>query len=233
MTPLHLWRPEPGWSASAAAARALGLSVAGRPLTVIEPVAWGLPEGRFDALLVGSANVFRHGGAALSGMRDLPVHAVGETTAEAARAAGFTVASVGQGGLQPLVDSLARPARLLRLRGEAAVPLDLRDRIEVRDAVVYRARAVPFDDDDTLRGGGVTALHSGEAARRFAQEVDTAGADRARWTLLLIGPRLVEAVGGGWGGVHVAPVPHDARLLAMAVPLCQGGTDRNTSAADT
>ena len=61
--PLALLRPEPGWSASAATARAAGIAVVGHPLFAAEPVDWAAPAGEFDAVLAGSAAAFRLGGA--------------------------------------------------------------------------------------------------------------------------------------------------------------------------
>ena len=48
--------------------------------------------------MLTSANAIRHGGAGLERLRSLPVHAVGEATAAAAREAGFAVAGIGEGG---------------------------------------------------------------------------------------------------------------------------------------
>ena len=125
MVPLVVIRPEPGCSATVDMARSLGLETVGQPLFVIEPRSWQAPvAAQFDALLIGSANVLRHGGRGLAGLKALPVHAVGESTAQAARALGFSVASTGSGGLQAVLDSLpAGHRRLLRLTGDERVPL--------------------------------------------------------------------------------------------------------------
>ena len=73
----------------------------------VAPSSWEAPDpSRFDALLAGSGNVFRHGGPALRAFARLPVYAVGETTAEAAREAGFTVVQTGSSGLQALIGQL-------------------------------------------------------------------------------------------------------------------------------
>ena len=141
MKPLFLIRPEPGWSVSAETARAMGLDVHGAPLFTIEPVAWDAPDpADFDGLLVGSANTFRHGGKQLAKLTKLPVHAVGEATADAARAAGFLIGRTGRGGLQNLLDELSkRELRLLRLAGADRVTLRLPDGIRVETRTVYRA----------------------------------------------------------------------------------------------
>ncbi|QKG72468.1 uroporphyrinogen-III synthase [Erythrobacter mangrovi] len=225
MTPLFLFRPEPGWTVSADTARAMGLEVRGAPLFEIEPVEWETPDpALYDGLLLGSANALRHGGKALEDYRSLPVHAVGDATAEAARAAGFLMGQVGRGGLQTLLDSLAgRELHLLRLAGEDRVPLAVPDGIRIDTRVVYRAvpRAIEEADAQALALGGVVALHSGAAARRFAEEFDRLGLARSLVTLVVIGPRVAEAAGEGWQSVHIADAPGDSEILALAKALCQ------------
>ena len=179
--PAFLLRPEPGWSASAAAARSIGLKVEGEPLAEVESVGWRVPEQRFDGLLVGSANVFRHGGRLLEELHDLPVHCVGETTADAARENGFTVETVGHGGLANVLNSLAgRALKLLRPCGEARIALETPPGIEVTDAVVYRLRHLPIPPAlaRELGRGGVVLLHSAELARHFGEECERLGLSR-------------------------------------------------------
>ena len=223
--PLALIRPEPGWSMSAAAARASGLEVLGHPLFAAEPLAWTLPEGEFDALLIGSAAVFDHGGAQLADLRPLPVHAVGETTAEAARAAGFSVARTGTGGMQALIDASAgRQARYLRLGGEERVPLAPHPGQSLSECAVYSMvpRAIDAEFADALSAHHpLVALHSAAAARHFAREVDRLGLARGGLFLLALGPRVAKAAGLGWAAVHLADTPSDAALLAKAAPLCK------------
>ena len=217
-------RPEPGLQASLQAARDMGLAVVGLPLFEVVPLAWSAPDpAQFDALLVGSANVFRLGGGELARLAGLPVHAVGETTAEAAREAGFAVTQVGEGGLQAVLDSVNEPMRFLRLAGVERVPLALPDgsTMEVRE--VYDVLQLP------ITGGGqvslrsadpLVLLHSGAAARHFAAEVDRLGMDRATISLACIGPRVAAAAGEGWARVESAPQPSDSALLALARDMC-------------
>ena len=57
-------RPEPGLAATMAAGKAIGLNMIGYPLFEVRPLAWKCPDPtEFDALLIGSANAIRHGGA--------------------------------------------------------------------------------------------------------------------------------------------------------------------------
>lgn len=222
---LALLRPEPGWSRSAAAGRALGLKIVGRPLFEAEPVAWTAPVGAFDGLLVGSAAAFEQGGAELAQVAHLPVHAVGAATASAARSAGFTVARVGEGGLQQLLDdSAGEAARYLRLCGEERVALAPHAGQQIAECAVYRMRPIPIATDltDLLAGGApLVALHSAAAARYFGEEIDRLGIARGRLFVIALAPRIAKAAGLGWAALHIADRPEDAALLAKAAALCK------------
>jgi uroporphyrinogen-III synthase len=221
--PLVVIRPEPGLSATAAEAEKRGLSAICTPLFTIESSAWNAPDpNAIDGLLIGSANAIRHGGA-LGAFCAKPVYAVGETTAQAARDAGFAVAATGNGGLQPLVDTLAgQRVTLLRLAGEEHVPLTPPDGMELVTRVVYSSipNAVPGDLATTLQAGAVVLLHSAAAARHFAAECDRLGLDRARIALAALGPRIADAAGTGWRMAEAAAQPSDAALLALAGRMC-------------
>lgn len=222
--PLVVLRPEPGLSDTVAWAKALGLDAVASPLFAIEPVSWRVPDPfAFDAILAGSANAFRCGGAGLAQLTSLPVHAVGERTADAARASGFKVAKVGTGGLQVVLDSLAAPTRLLRLAGEQRVPLTVPRDIEMTERVVYRAAALPLAPEAAavLRAGGIALLHSAEAAVHFAAECDRLRLDRGEIAVAALGKRIAAAAGEGWQAVAAANQPTDARLLALARRMCQ------------
>lgn len=228
MTPLIVIRPEPGCAETVAAARAMDLAAQGFPLFAVCTLAWTEPgPASFDALLIGSANALRHGGGGLDRYKALPVYAVGATTAAAARQAGFAVAVTGEGGLQALLPQLAADGcpRVLRLSGEAHVPLDPPPGVTVETAVVYAARPLPLPAAAVPPGGCVVALHSGEAARHFAAECARLGLDRAMIALACLAPRVAEAAGaglrgGGWTEVRVAPTDEVA-LLALARDMCQ------------
>src|SRR5690606_31471285 len=126
MTLILAIRPEPGCSATVEAGRTEEIAIEGFPLFDIRALGWDPPRlDEFDALLIGSANAIRHGGAALAAFRGKPVYAVGGATAAAAEAAGFTVAAIGAGVLQALVDTLSPPLRLLRVTGAEHVPVSL------------------------------------------------------------------------------------------------------------
>jgi len=208
-------RPEPGASATVEKARRKGLDAIAIPLFEIEPVAWQAPDpGGFDALLLTSANAVRMGGDELMKLRGLPVHAVGEATAEAARGAGFDIAAVGDGGVDRLLDSLDPDLRLLHLCGE-----DRREPLKAPQSItpvtVYRAMAI--DRPDVSGASGAVALvHSPRAARRLAELVD----DRGSIAIVAISPAAAEAAGSGWQQVQSADAPNDEALLALAARLC-------------
>ena len=226
-------RPEPGNARTLAAARALGLDARAVPLFVVEAIAWEPPDpAKFDAVLLGSANALRHGGAALARYAGLPVYAVGTTTAEAARAAGFAVAACGEGGLSALLPRLVADGRnrVLRLSGEAHVALDPPPGVVIETAVVYAARPVPLPTAAVPAHGAVVALHSGEAARHLAAECDRLGLDRGRIALACLAPRVAAAAGEGWADKRVAPTSEpvgEAALLALARDMCQNSLPRD------
>lgn len=216
-------RPEPGLSATIQAAQAMGLNVIGYPLFDIRSVEWDAPEpSEIDALLIGSANAIRHGGEALQTFKAKPVHAVGETTAEAARLAGFEVASVGTGGLQNVLDQIAAPARILRIAGAEHVPLTPPEGVELVTRIAYEA--VPLELPEPLRPlhdlGLTVLLHSAAAARQFLQESRRLALQRSRIKLAVIGPRVAKAAGEGWRAIHVCEAPNDRALLEMVREVC-------------
>lgn len=221
---LVVLRPEPGCSETVTAARARGLNVIAAPLFTIEPVEWEVPDpGQFDGLLAGSANAFRCGGGGLASLTALPAHTVGERTAEAAREAGFAVASVGSGGLQAVLDELPTPCRLIRLAGEPRTSLVAPAGTVLTERVVYRAvprRLLP-NAIAALEQGALVLLHSGQAARVFAFECDRLALDRSKISLGVLAPRIAEQAGQGWGEVRLSPAVSDGALLELAAHMCQ------------
>ncbi len=229
MTLLITVRPEPGGAKTLAAARQLGLEALSFPLFAVQPVDWVIPEPEtFDALLIGSANAVRHGGAGLRQYRDKPAYIVGAATAQAAEAAGLTVAATGKGGIQALLASLAPNHRhLLRLSGRARVVLSPPPGVTVIEHVVYDSAPLPLPPDlarllaTRALAGAVVLLHSAEAARHFAAECDRMQIARAQLRLATLGPRIAAAAGGGWMAVVSAETPDDTAMLALAEQLCQ------------
>jgi uroporphyrinogen-III synthase len=200
-------------------ARELGLDAVALPLFKVEPIAWDVPEAAgFDGLLLTSANAVRHGGENLRELRGLPVYAVGPATAEAARDAGFDVASTGDAGVERLLGSIETDLKLLHLAGEDRKEIGPAKQ-EIRVIPVYRARAI---ERVALNGldGSVALIHSARAARRFAELVDGAGANKASIALAVISGDAADAAGRGWQRVEIAHAPSDEALLALAERLC-------------
>ncbi|WP_309661189.1 uroporphyrinogen-III synthase [Sphingomonas sp.] len=222
MKQLAVLRPEPGARATVERARAMGLDAFAMPLFKVEAVAWDVPDpNEFDALLLTSANAVRHGGAGLRRVLHLPVHAVGEATADAAREAGFTIASVGHGGVAQLLGSVPSDARLLHLCGEHRV--DISAPQAIRAVPVYRSLALPPPGDLRKLEGQVVAVHSPRAGRRLAELVDQARIERATIRLAAISEAAAAAAGGGWAMRDAAATPDDLALLALAARLCDRG----------
>lgn len=224
MLPLLILRPEPGNAASVAAAHALGIAeVIGAPLFAIAPVAWQAPDpADYAAILAGSANLFRHGGQDLAALTTLPVVTVGAETARVAREAGFTVGFSGEGSLQDVAAGL--PAgRYLRLSGSDPVPLTLREGLVVDTVTVYAAKALPLSGEAAgmLNYPCVVALHSGEAARHFAQECARLGLPRSAVKLACLAPRIAAMASQGWQAVEISAMRRDQPLLALAAQMCK------------
>jgi len=215
-------RPEPGLTATLGKARALGLATTGHPLSAIRPLAWDCPDpDSFDGLLIGSANAILHGGEGLARLTAKPVFAVGEATASAARAAGFTVAMTGSGGLQGVLDAIPAPCHLLRIAGEEHIPLTPPAGVTFAEVIAYRSEALPLDPAAPLLASGtaLVLLHSAATAAHFAAECDRLRLDRARITLAALGPRIAAAAGEGWAAIHTSPTPDESALLHLAMQL--------------
>lgn len=228
MIPVIVVRPQPGCDATVDAALRSGLDARGFPLFEVQGAQWDAPDPvLYDALLIGSANALRHGGRGLEALHGLPVYAVGEATASAAREAGFAVTSVGSGGLQSLLHAL-EPGhrRLLRLAGRERVALTAPPGVLVEERVIYVSEPQPMtrELERLLHEPAVVLLHSAQAARHMAGECARLGIDRSGLDLGVIGTRVAEAAGHGWRGVAVAASPDDTALLALAAQLCQTAT---------
>ena len=201
---LAVLRPEPGNAATAARIEAEGMRAIRLPLFEVVPVAWRAPDpAGYGALLVTSANAIRHGGPELDRLRHLPVFAVGEATAAAARAAGFAVESVGKGGVAAIA---------ARTRGKRALHLAGRDRVEAgaHAITVYASDPLPIDPAPLL--GSIALLHSARAAARLAEIAP----DKSRIAIAAISLAAAKAAGPGWAALVVAGEPTDAALIAAA-----------------
>lgn len=172
-----------------------------------------------------SAQAARLGGDPLRGLVHLPLWAVGDGTADAARTAGFAdVRTAGPdvaGLFAGLKASGAR--RILRLAGREHMPIPPFPG-EVATVPVYAANAaerLPQSARDALQAGATVLLHSPRTARILRALSEDAGASIARSTAVALSPAIAQAAGEGWAAVHAAPEPTDAALLALAARLCE------------
>ena len=115
---------------------------------------------------------------ARSGERDLPVFAVGDTTAATARSAGFTKVESASGDVAALAELIA--ARRDQFEGEVLSPgaaepagdlpgLLAARGVSARQAPIYETTPLPPSDEAARAWSDLEAvlLHSGKAARTF------------------------------------------------------------------
>lgn len=170
-------RPRAQGERTAVRLAALGHEPLVAPLLTIRPTGAPLPAGRFDGLIVTSANAV----PALAGFdRTLPVFAVGERSAGAVREAGFADIRAAEGDASSLAALVARAlpatARLLHLAGrdrkrEPEASLAARG-YSVETVVAYEAvaaTALPDALARALRDGALdAALHYSRRSAEIA-----------------------------------------------------------------
>lgn len=221
--PLIVTRADPGGAATAARAQAMGLDARHLPLFEARPLAWVIPEGDFDALLATSAQALRLAGPRLQALANLPVWAVGEATAEAARMAGMAVAAAGTADAQALLDAMASAGigRALWLCGRERSKPDSRG-IDLVALPVYAVDEVDPGRDWSVAIAAPAAVlaHSTRGAARIAA---LAGTARKHLLLVAISEKAAAAAGDGWAHVAIAARPDDAAMLAQAHALCHKG----------
>lgn len=213
-------RPEPGNRVTAAAIEAAGRRAIRLPLFSVHPVDWTPPDpAGFDALVLTSANALRHGGIGLAALRDLPVHAVGDVTAEAARRMGFEIAATGQAGSAELLAAAeaAGVRRALHLAG--------RERSVAEGGIVARVVTVYASDPLVMAGyelralaGAVALVQSARAAERLGELIDGMDMDRSGIALVAVSEAAAQAAGEGWERVTVVS-PDGAALVEAAIAL--------------
>ncbi len=209
-------RPEPAASRTAARLRTLGHEVVVAPLLIPRALAWGVPEGGWQAVAFTSASAPALAGPGLAMLSHLPAYAVGEATAEAVRLAGFGDVRAARGDASAVFALAAADGvrLLLHLAGAdrraAAVPAGL----TVGVAAVYAA-----DLADTLPEAefDLVLLYSTRTAARFA-ELFAGG--RSNIILAALSANVAAAAGHGWARIIVAAEPTEASLFAGAGLTC-------------
>ncbi|KQX17915.1 MULTISPECIES: uroporphyrinogen-III synthase [unclassified Sphingomonas] len=225
--PLLILRPEPGASMTAKRAFDQGWRPIVSPIFRIEPIAWGSPPATdYDALFVTSANAVRQAGKAVTPYAVIPAYAVGDATARALKAAGFTDIRTGRGDAAMMLEAAAENgvARALHLAGEDYRDVG-HDAIAIDRRIVYRSAAIDRFGEKALaalrEGGGAVLLHSGRAAEHFGRLCDEAKIARRHVRIAALAPAVLAAAGTGWRAEIAADKPDDAALLAAAARLCQ------------
>ena len=221
--PLLLLRPQPGNDASAKRARDMGLEVIQLPLFEIVAAAPApLADRDFDAVLVTSANGVRFGADALGAFADLPLYAVGEATARAAREAGMARVRTGGGDVASTLALIAGDghSRVLHVCGADVRPVDVPG-IGLTRHVAYRA--APRDEAivrpllDAVETA-VATIHSPRAGARFAALIEPAR--RGHFHVAAISDAAARETGTGWADMAVSRTPDDTALLHCAKALC-------------
>jgi uroporphyrinogen-III synthase len=195
-------RPRPDDEATAAGLRARGFEVLLAPMLRFEPVAFDDDENldeevRYGAVIVTSANALRGIEAQLkaSQLLKLPLFAVGEHTAAAARTIGFETvvpATGGAAGLRDLVlasvkaKTLKKASPLLYLAG-ADLARDLAGELGERGFTIvtqttYRMvplSGLPRETCDAFAANRIEAVlhYSRRSARAFLESVRAAGVE--------------------------------------------------------
>ena len=187
-------RPQPDNERTGASLRARGFDVLLAPMLRFEPVPLQDAGAGYAAVIVTSANALRAVEAQLagSGLLALPVFAVGDRTAAAAREAGFrTVVSAGGDGgdLRDLVQAKAKElgARPLLYLAGADLSHDLAGELSEHGFTIvtqttYRMAAyseLPTDVLDAIADNQVEAVlhYSGRSAKAFVEAVRAAGVE--------------------------------------------------------
>src|SRR6266702_444517 len=191
-------RPHPDDEATAAALRARGFEVLKAPMLRFEPVPFhDDADARYGAVIVTSANALRAIASHLAGSRllKLPLFAVGEHTASAARDAGFGEVLTARGDAAALRDlvlaavkskQLKKGATLLYLAG-ADLARDLSGELGEKGFTVvthttYRmipASSLPREICDAFVANRIEAVlhYSRRSARAFLDAARSGGVE--------------------------------------------------------
>jgi uroporphyrinogen-III synthase len=191
-------RPYPDNEATGSVLRARGFAVLLAPMLRFEPLSFrDDPEAEYGAVIVTSANALRAIEPQLAGHRllELPVFAVGEHSAAAARAAGFGQVISADGDAAALRDRVLESVRAKQLKRKSALlylaghdlSRDLAGELSGRgfDVVTqttYRMvplSSLPRDVCDAFAANQVDAVlhYSRRSARAFVEAIRAGGVE--------------------------------------------------------
>ncbi len=238
-------RPLPDGATTVADLRARGYEAIAAPMLRFEPFGFRDDEDVvYGAVIATSANALRavEAGLAGSSLLKLPLFAVGERTAAAARAAGFAEVVAGEGDAAALRDLVIENAKakklkkakpLLYLAGEE-LARDLAGELankgfEVVTQITYRmvpAKNLPGEVVDGFAAGRIEAVlhYSRRSARAFVDAARAGGVEISALSLpqCCISPAVAEIVrDAGATQVTVAASPDENALfeaLKRALP---------------
>jgi uroporphyrinogen-III synthase len=218
---MKVWvtRTEPGASETAARLRALGHDSLVAPLLAVRALPFSAPE-RVGAIAFTS----RNGVAAVTdwpeaaAWRDLPVFAVGDATAQAARAAGFRRVESARGDVEALRHLLT--ARRADWSGPVLHPgarqptgeLTI-DGVEVLPVTAYEAveQPLPIKVRATWPGLDAVLIHSPRAARVLVRV--TVGLPLNRLSAACISKAAAQPLLGVLARIIVADQPTETAVL--------------------
>jgi uroporphyrinogen-III synthase len=218
-------RPEPGNAKTCARAQELGLNAIPMPLFKVEPLDWEAPEpNTFSGILMTSANAARWGGTQLAHFHHLPLFAVGEATAGAAREAGFEPEMVGKNDVESILEIIAAQGhrKILHLCGTNVTSFTS-DMVRIEQRHVYHSLAIEpqLDWQSLLANGPIVLVHSARAGTRLADLVAQSGVCLPSIALVAISETAARATGDGWQSIAIAANPRDEAVLAIAHQLAQ------------
>lgn len=223
-------RPEPGLSETLAALEGAGWQAYASSALEVVPRQFSYTHGAFSALVLTSGQAVPCASDAVP--KTVPVYAVGDRTAQRARAAGFQQVYSAQGNAKDLVALLEhhkdalQQARLLQLSGRQqgyALAQDLRNRgFKVLRRVAYAAHPVKEIAPDILmrlQAGEIGSIlfFSAESAKAWLGALPPGMVPLAmRCAAFVLSPSVGAVLHqAGWQKVHVAKQPNAAALLAL------------------
>lgn len=209
---MRVWvtRAQPGAERTAAKLRALGHEAVVEPLLEVRPLSPALELDGIAALAFTSRNGV-DGYARLSSRRDLPVFTVGDATAEAARAAGFTEVRSAGGDVRALAKRLGEEeveGELLYVRPEEpATDLAALLAKPLRTVAVYET----VESSPTPPQADAVLVHSPKAARALAALPVT----HAMPVFCISENAAAPLRAAGFENLAVAPFPDEPALLKL------------------
>lgn len=228
-------RPQPAGTRTAARLVSKGYEPVLLPLSRTVALSFAMPVGSFAALTVTSANAFHHMDMEqLKPFLDLPLFAVGQGTAQAARKAGFGCVIDGGGDAVRLAATMQRElpeqSRVLYLAGRVRQPvfedemraakLDMHV-VDVYDTetIVYTAASLQTALGDTpfaavMLYSGVAVMSFVDAMREIEPPID------AKTRFLCISGRVADRLPPNWrANALVADHPDEEGLFRLFAKL--------------